>query len=72
MAPVPHRGERNSSLYLPLVAREIAQLLQIQEEEVIRVTYENAKRLYRLDERKEPAAENGEPSTDEDMGEHLR
>lgn len=72
MAPVPHRGERNSSLYLPLVAREIAQLLQIQEEEVIRVTYENAKRLYRLDERKEPAAENGEPSTDEDMGVHLR
>lgn len=58
MAPVPHRGERNSSLYLPLVVREIAQLLQIPEEEVVRVTYENAMRLYRLEE-KNPAAETG-------------
>ena len=58
MAPVPHRGERNSSLYLPLVVSEIAQLLQIPEEEVVRVTYENAMRLYRLEE-KNPAAETG-------------
>lgn len=67
MAPVPHRGERNSSLYLPLVVSEIAQLLQIPEEKVIRVTYENAKRLYRLEERKDPAAETGRTSPGEDM-----
>ncbi|MDD6715835.1 MAG: TatD family hydrolase [Firmicutes bacterium] len=67
MAPVPHRGERNSSLYLPLVVSEIAQLLQIPEEKVIRVTYENAKRLYRLEKRKDSAAETGRTSPGEDM-----
>lgn len=48
MAPVPNRGKRNSSLYLPYVVQAIAQLKGISEEEVIRVTEENAMKLYRL------------------------
>lgn len=48
LAPEPHRGERNSSLYLPFVVHAIAELRQIPEEEVIRVTEQNARRLYRL------------------------
>lgn len=46
LAPTPHRGKRNSSAYLPLVIAEIARLRDISPEEVERVTYENAKRLY--------------------------
>lgn len=48
LSPEPHRGERNSSLYLPLVVEEIARLKGISMEEVICVTAENAKRLYRI------------------------
>ena len=35
LAPVPYRGKRNSSLYLPYVVQEIAELKGISEEEVI-------------------------------------
>lgn len=48
LAPVPYRGKRNSSLYLPQVVGELSELKEISREEVIRVTCENAKRLYRL------------------------
>ena len=46
MAPVPHRGERNSSLYLPLVAERIAEIKGISVETVERITYENALNIY--------------------------
>ncbi len=45
LPPVPHRGERNSSRYLPLVARRIAEIKGISAEEVITVTRENALKL---------------------------
>lgn len=48
MAPEPNRGTRNSSLNLPYVVKEIARIKNITESEVIRITEENAKRLYRL------------------------
>ncbi|MDE7299232.1 MAG: TatD family hydrolase [Lachnospiraceae bacterium] len=48
LAPVPHRQERNSSLYLPLVVQEIARLRGITPEEVVRATAQNARELYRL------------------------
>ncbi|MCR4897556.1 MAG: TatD family hydrolase [Lachnospiraceae bacterium] len=48
LAPAPHRGKRNSSLNLPLVVAELARIKQISEEEVRRITWENAHRLYRL------------------------
>lgn len=47
MAPEPHRGKRNSSLYLPLVAEKIGELKGLSKEEVIRITNENARRLFR-------------------------
>lgn len=49
MAPVPYRGKRNSSLNLPYVAQAIADLKGISYEEVVCATYENAKRMYRID-----------------------
>lgn len=48
LAPVPFRGKRNSSLYLPYVVEEIARLKGMSPEEVIAVTEENARRLYQL------------------------
>ncbi|MBQ6888934.1 MAG: TatD family hydrolase [Lachnospiraceae bacterium] len=46
LAPTPHRGKRNSSLYLPLIAEEIAKIKEIEYDEVIRVTNKNAKKLF--------------------------
>lgn len=46
LAPEPHRGERNSSLNLPYVAEAIAELKGISVEEVVRITEENARRLF--------------------------
>ena len=48
LAPVPYRGKRNSSLYLPHVVEAMAEIKGMTLEEVIRATTENAKRLYRL------------------------
>ena len=49
LAPVPHRGERNTSANLMYVADAIAQLKGISPEEVVDVTERNARRLYRMD-----------------------
>lgn len=48
LSPVPNRGKRNSSLNLPYVAEMIAQLKGISYEEVVRVTCENAKKMYNI------------------------
>lgn len=48
MAPTPYRGKRNSSLNLPLVVSEIAQIRGVSTEEVEAVTYMNAKQIYRF------------------------
>lgn len=48
LTPEPYRKERNSSLYLQLVADEIAAIKGITVQEVIQVTTQNAKRLYHI------------------------
>lgn len=48
LAPTPNRGERNDSRQLVYVVKEIAELKEISEEEVIRQTRSNARALYRL------------------------
>ena len=48
LAPVPFRGKRNSSLYLPYVIEKIAEIKGMDPEEVAKITFENAKRLYNL------------------------
>lgn len=48
LSPVPFRGKRNSSAYLKYVVSEISKIKGISEEEVIRITEENGKRLYQI------------------------
>lgn len=48
MAPEPYRGKRNSSLYLPYVVRQIAELKGMKEEAVEEITYQNAENLFSI------------------------
>ena len=50
LAPVPYRGKRNCSLYLPYVAEQIAELKNVSAEEVVRQTEINSRKLYGLPE----------------------
>ncbi len=50
LAPVPNRGKRNSSLNLPYVVTAIAEIKGMQEEEVRKIMWENALKLYRMKE----------------------
>lgn len=48
LTPVPHRGKRNSPLYVEYVARRIAEIKGISYEEVARQTTENAQLFFSL------------------------
>ncbi len=48
LAPTPHRGKRNESSYLPLVASKLSDIFEISEREIARITSENAVQLFRL------------------------
>ena len=48
MAPVPYRGKRNDSGYLPHVVAKIAEIKGVSEEAVIRITEENARQLFHI------------------------
>jgi TatD DNase family protein len=48
MAPEPHRGRRNDSRWVPLVAQKIAELRGLSPETVEQATTENAMRLFRI------------------------
>jgi len=49
LAPVPNRGKRNSSLNLPYVLAELAQIKGLSEEEVRQIVWENSLKLYRME-----------------------
>lgn len=46
LTPVPHRGKRNESAYIPLVAARVSEVLGISLPELARVTSENATSLF--------------------------
>ena len=48
LTPVPHRGKRNESSYIPHIAEKLALQKGIDIAEVAKVTTENAKRLFRI------------------------
>ncbi len=48
MAPEPHRGTRNFSGNLIYTAKALAEIKGVSYEEIVRITAENAERLYRI------------------------
>ena len=48
MAPVPFRGKRNYSGYIPYIAEKIAEIKGIDPQTVLDITSENAKKLFDL------------------------
>lgn len=46
LAPVPHRGKRNTPEYIPLIAQKVADLKHLPLEELKKITTLNAKRLF--------------------------
>jgi len=49
LAPTPHRGKRNSPLYIPLIAAKIAEVKKISLDEVKSMTTRNALKLFDLE-----------------------
>ena len=49
LTPVPHRGKRNSSLYIHYVAEKLAEIRGMSAEEIENITYENAKRCFKME-----------------------
>ena len=52
LTPEPFRGTRNDSRNVKLVAEKIAQIKNLTIEEIARITYENAERIYELEKPK--------------------
>jgi len=46
LAPVPYRGKRNESSYIPIIAQKIAEIKGITVEEVANVTTDNAAHIF--------------------------
>lgn len=47
LAPVPYRGKRNESTYLPLIAQKIADVYEVSIDVVIEKTSANAQKIFR-------------------------
>jgi TatD DNase family protein len=48
LAPVPHRGKRNESSYLPIIAQKLADVKETTLAEVAQITTKNAIELFRI------------------------
>ena len=48
LAPVPHRGKRNEPAYVRYVAEKIAELRQLDYEQIAEATAKNTKQLFRI------------------------
>ncbi len=48
LAPVPHRGKRNESAYLPLIANKLATIYNLPLETIAKITSQNAKQVFGL------------------------
>ena len=48
MAPVPHRGERNESSFIPHIIEKMAEAYQVTPDEVARITTDNAKSIFHI------------------------
>lgn len=50
LPPVPHRGERNESSYIPIIAQKMAEIIGVSIEEVAQITTKNALDLFNIND----------------------
>ncbi|NIG52860.1 TatD family hydrolase [Chitinophaga sp. Cy-1792] len=48
LAPVPYRGKRNESSYIPLIGEKVADVKNLKIEEVAAITSSNARKLFKM------------------------
>ncbi|MFM2269620.1 MAG: hypothetical protein RL757_3061 [Bacteroidota bacterium] len=48
LAPIPHRGKRNESAFVRLVAEKVAEILEIPLEKVAEITTQNALKVFKV------------------------
>jgi TatD DNase family protein len=48
LAPTPHRGKRNESSYICIINRKLAEIFDLDTEEIAEVTFRNATELFKL------------------------
>lgn len=48
LSPVPHRGKRNEPAFLQHVAKRLSDVLEMSEQEIIKITTDNASTLFQL------------------------
>ena len=48
LAPLPYRGQRNEPSYIPLIAAKVAEVKGLSQEEIARITYQNAQNFFGL------------------------
>jgi len=46
LTPTPHRGKRNESSYIPLIADKLADIKGCSNEEIAKITTSNANKIY--------------------------
>lgn len=57
LTPVPHRGKRNESSYIPLIAAKIAEITGVDLKKVAAITSKNAEDLFNLSTQNTPQGE---------------
>jgi len=50
LAPVPYRGKRNESSYVPIIGQKVAEFMNVELEEIAKATRANALKLFSLKE----------------------
>ena len=48
LTPEPHRGKRNDSRNVKYVAQKISEIKNVNIEEIAKITYENANRIFEI------------------------
>jgi TatD DNase family protein len=46
LAPIPYRGKRNESTYIPIIAQKIAEIYQVPIQQIAEVTSANAQKIF--------------------------
>jgi TatD DNase family protein len=46
LTPMPHRGKRNEPAYIPLIVKKASEILGVSEEQLCKISTQNAERLF--------------------------